>query len=216
MKSLNHKLNFVLILLLLQSNCKSDDNNVTQQPTLALTQAEIIEVQRHVNRYFHSEVMPSLPNNWISAPMANTSIIFKINFSKTHNNNWEFVNLAKEHSSLLNNLIINQDEMALNAMSSAISNTSFPVNSENPFEVASSNYTLFWEFPAIFPEGTYNFEQGSFVALDNNPWLGSNAISPCFSCNEGACIDSQAGGEGCADDPCEILGACSAGGVFSL
>lgn len=197
-------------LLCISCGKKQPDTEVEAEPEMADTLA--IESQKHINRYFHREVIHKFRQGWTEISDSGKSVTFEYTYTRDRDR-WIFDQVRTEATTLKGS----NDSLALALMSSATAGTVFPAT----IFKEDSLLTLFWTWPVPFPEGTFDHEKGEFVAHQGTGGSsegcdGHGTKAFCKTCSNHKCLTVCVGYKTCNEvqNSCEAKQRCASGGPF--
>jgi len=206
------------ILLIIFSTCNLIFLSCGKQKndSHVFTEKETIETQKHINRFFHKEIIPRIQTAWSQLSDSSKAITYEYNYVK-NGDRWIFKDLRKNESSLSPK----DDSMALSIMVNAVKGSFFPQMED---QKQDSTLTLYWSWPVPFPEGTFDDASGEFIAKQNTGGGstggcdGHGTKAKCFTCVKQSCETVCVGYQTCVTDAnsCTSTKRCASGGPFGI
>jgi hypothetical protein len=173
-----------------------------------LTADKAVSTQRHMNRYFHNDVIPKLKDCWARIQGKGT-VELQHTYLKHPNGRWIVDRLALSSSTLP----AGQDAVALKCMQAAVKDTSLPVESTDSTQ---ARFTAFWSWPVPLP-ADFPKQASALMAAPTGATGGCDgkgSLPRCWACGRGGCKRACVGGEACRTTirSCVLIGDCATGG----
>ncbi len=179
-----------------------------------LSDQQALETQKHVNRFFHSEVIPKIKESWNAMADSGKTVTYHYQYRRNHDR-WEFNQMDKMESDLSGH----SDTIAMLFMAKAVAGTHFPIEKRMEQDTI---FNLYWSWPVPFPEGEFDPLTGEFMARQNNGGAsggcdGRGTRAHCTYCGKnGDCPLVCVGYNECNNTggACWELYECASGGPF--